>query len=429
MAFRNLTNSGKAYLATRLANELPVKFTKAKIGNGGVPTSTDPAQTTELYGFKKQVTILKAVQEQNSIKLTIQITNDGINEGFYLKEIGIYVDDNGREVLYWYCNEDNSQYINAQTDTPLSFEVDIMMEVTNINSTVVEWTGKDTWVNKTLLNEELAKKLDKGAVSSEYDTAKKIEDKIKVAQSTADSKLDKGTVSAEYNTAAKMEAKIKVAQQTATNAGSTANNKLTKGSLPAKIVDAKGIYDLIENNSGLNFDPNLLFLNDAGTKTQDKIYFDRNKKGLFRCTQTTTTTTNSTTYFEDISNKSSADRLANLNDIKLIFNNKQGAVETGVLNLDDSIENFKFIQIIYQFGGSTSNPEGFLADLYPVSFIKQNYGKNIIQSSPTIEGEKISIEHLYFNFKNKGQIEIVENKTSGIASIVNNRIYQIYAWN
>ena len=258
MAFRNLTNSGKEYLATRLANELPVKFTKAKIGNGSIPLSTNPAQTTELYGFKKQVTILKTVQEQNSIKLTIQITNDGVNEGFYLKEIGIYVDDNGKEVLYWYCNEDNSQYINAQTDTPLSFEVDIMMEVTNVNSTVVEWTGKDTWVNKALLKEEMAKKIDKGAVSSEYDTAKKIEDKIKTAQSTANNKLDKGTVSAEYNTAAKMEAKIKVAQQTATNAGSTANNKLTKGSLPAGITDAKGIYDLIENNSGLNFDPNLL---------------------------------------------------------------------------------------------------------------------------------------------------------------------------
>lgn len=279
MAFRNLTNSGKEYLATRLANELPVKFTKAKIGNGSIPLSTNPAQTTELYGFKKQVTILKTVQEQNSIKLTIQITNDGVNEGFYLKEIGIYVDDNGKEVLYWYCNEDNSQYINAQADTPLSFEVDIMMEVTNVDSVVVEWSGKDTWVNKALLKEEMAKKLDKGAVSTEYDTAAKIEAKIKEAKNTA-------------------------------------NNKLTKGSLPAGITDAKGIYDLIENNSGLNFDPNLLFLNDAGTKTQDKIYFDRNKKGLFRCTQTTTTTTNSTTYFEDISNKSSADRLTNLTKFK-----------------------------------------------------------------------------------------------------------------
>ena len=391
MAFRNLTNSGKAYLATRLANELPVKFTKAKIGNGSVPTSTDPAQTTELYGFKKQVTILKAVQEQNSIKLTVQITNDEINEGFYLKEIGIYVDDNGREVLYWYCNEDNSQYINAQTDTPLSFEVDIMMEVTNINSTVVEWTGKDTWVNKTLLNEELAKKLDKGAVSSEYDTAKKIEDKIKVAQSTADSKLDKGTVSAEYNTAAKMEAKIKVAQQTATNAGSTANNKLTKGSLPAGITDAKGIYDLIENNSGLNFDPGLLFLNDAGTKTQDKIYFDRNKKGLFRCTQTTTTTTNSTTYFEDISNKSSADRLANL--ITVNGANEKLEIKTSFAILKVNKERFLFKEpfknkclfIVAQDTGKYGNQMFRIESSPEQSFDKDGF--TISASSPLDDGD------------------------------------------
>ena len=155
MAFRNLTNSGKEYLATRLANELPVKFIKAKIGNGSVPLLTNPANTTDLYNFKKQVTILNAVQEQNSIKLTLQITNDGINEGFYLKEIGIYVDDNGKEVLYWYCNEDNSQYINAQSDIPIVFEIDIMMEVTNINSTIVEWTGKDTWISKNYFDEKV----------------------------------------------------------------------------------------------------------------------------------------------------------------------------------------------------------------------------------------------------------------------------------
>lgn len=305
MAFRNLTNLGKEYLAARLANELPVKFIKAKIGNGSVPLSTDPAQTTELYGFKKQVTILKAVQEQNSIKLTIQITNDGVNEGFYLKEIGIYVDDNGKEVLYWYCNEDNSQYINAQTDTPLSFEVDIMMEVTNINSAVVEWTGKDTWVNKEFLKDEVAKKLDKGAVSTEYDTA------------------------------AKIEAKIKIAHQAATSAGNAANAKLPKGNLPTQIVDAKGICDLLENNSGSNFDPNLLFLNDPGTKTQGKIYFDKNKKGMFKCIKQTTGTVNSTEFFEDISNNANSDRLNNLGNplpkfLRVVLTKEPLKVESGL---------------------------------------------------------------------------------------------------
>ena len=155
MAFRNLTNVGKEYLATRLANELPVKFIKAKIGNGSVPLLVNPADTKDLYNFKKEVTIIEAVQEQNSIKLTLQVTNNEILEGFYLKEIGIYADDNGKEVLYWYCNEDNSQYINAQTDVPLSFEIDIMMEVTNINSTVIEWAGKENWISKNYFDEKV----------------------------------------------------------------------------------------------------------------------------------------------------------------------------------------------------------------------------------------------------------------------------------
>ena len=92
------------------------------------------------------------------------------------------------------------------------------------------------------------------------------------------------------------------------------NNKLNKGSLPATIIDAKEIYDLLENNSGLNFDKNLLFLNDKGVKTQGKIYFDRNKVGMFECIKTTPEdyVANSTTYFVDISNKSSSDRLSNL---------------------------------------------------------------------------------------------------------------------
>ena len=235
-------------------------------------------------------------------------------------------------------------------------------------------------------------KLDKGAVSSEYDTAKKIEDNIKTAQSTAD-------------------------------------NKLPKGSLPVTVPDGKTIYDLLENNGGINIDTALLYLNDAGTKTAGKVYFDKNKKGLFECIKTTTNTVNSTEFFVDISNKASADRLTNLNDIKLIFNNTQGAVETGILNLNDSIENFKFIQIIYQFGGSISNPEGFLSDLYPVSFLKQNYNKGIIRGNSTYEKTVIFAEHLYFCFRNKNQIEILENLSSTPTAISNNRIYQIYAWN
>ncbi|MCF2612975.1 hypothetical protein [Fusobacterium perfoetens] len=143
-------------------------------------------------------------------------------------------------------------------------------------------------------------------ISENYD---KIDNKMEELSSSNDEKLNKGNVSSEYDTAKKIEDKIKAVQD-------TADNKLNKGNLPTTITDAKEIYDLLENNSGLNFDKNLLFLNDKGVKTQGKIYFDRNKVGMFECIKTTPEdyVANSTTYFVDISNKSSSDRLSNLND-------------------------------------------------------------------------------------------------------------------
>ena len=320
-----LTKAGEQLLAKVSGNlSETISFRKAELGSGTIKSDDEIRFLTALKEKWKDVNIsdCKIVgSEQTQVQIELQFDNAGINTNKIFRELGIYAAANdGREVLFAYSNaKENFDYIPAAADNPQSFVINILITITS-NTKVNAQIDLNSYVTLRKFNEELAKKLDKGAVSSEYDTAKKIEDKIKTAQSTANNKLDKGTVSAEYNTAAKMEAKIKVAQQTATNAGSTANNKLTKGSLPAGITDAKGIYDLIENNSGLNFDPNLLFLNDAGTKTQDKIYFDRNKKGLFRCTQTTTTTTNSTTYFEDISNKSSADRLANLVYISSINN-------------------------------------------------------------------------------------------------------------
>ena len=157
-------------------------------------------------------------------------------------------------------------------------------------------------------------------ISENYD---KIDNKMEELSSSNDEKLNKGNVSSEYDTAKKIEDKIKTAQ-------GTADNKLNKGNLPTTITDAKEIYDLLENNSGLNFDKNLLFLNDKGVKTQGKIYFDRNKVGMFECIKTTPEdyVANSTTYFVDISNKSSSDRLSNL------YNFKETVVHNSKYNFD-----------------------------------------------------------------------------------------------
>ena len=154
MAFRGLTKKGADYLATRLANELAVEFLKVEIGDGAVVSGQNPKNQTSLISYKKDVRILKKEQENNAINLTIQITNDDITQGFYLKEIGIYVNDSSSNgCLYWYCNEDNAQYIPAKTDSVIAFEIDIRMEVTNSDATIINWNGKNTWINKEYLEE------------------------------------------------------------------------------------------------------------------------------------------------------------------------------------------------------------------------------------------------------------------------------------
>ena len=184
MAFRGLTKKGADYLATRLANELAVEFLKVEIGDGAVVSGQNPKNQTSLISYKKDVRILKKEQENNAINLTIQITNDDITQGFYLKEIGIYVNDSSSNgCLYWYCNEDNAQYIPAKTDSVIAFEIDIRMEVTNSDATIINWSGKNTWINKEYLEENYTQN---GGYKG---TAQDIEDRVVAAVGKEDGKF------------------------------------------------------------------------------------------------------------------------------------------------------------------------------------------------------------------------------------------------
>lgn len=188
----------------------------------------------------------------------------------------------------------------------------------------------------------------------------------------------------------------------------TWNGKISKGSLPSTVSDAKGLYDLIENNSGLNFDTALLYLNDAGTKYVNKIYFDRNKKGMFKCISQTTATTNSTSYFVDISNEANADQLRNLSNYELLY--KDIAEDTDV----SKIYNYKFVQIVIQastrwdtitheqytytfnprFGFNFNNNLHSLGSIIIAVNADGRYDKNIIYFNGTALG-KFKVKSIY----------------------------------
>ncbi|AVQ30322.1 phage tail protein [Fusobacterium varium] len=157
MAYNGLTNAGAAYLAARQANNLPVEFLKAKVGNGIVPSGTDPAELTDIISGKMEVEITDIHQVERTLKMTIQISNESLTTGFYLTEIAIFVNDNGTPVLYWYIGKDNGTYVPDSTK-PMKYKNILNIEVSSTLVTTVNYTGKDLWIDEETLNAKFGTK-------------------------------------------------------------------------------------------------------------------------------------------------------------------------------------------------------------------------------------------------------------------------------
>nr|DAW12740.1 MAG TPA: tail-collar fiber protein [Caudoviricetes sp.] len=154
MAYNGLTNAGAAYLAARQANNLPVEFLKAKVGNGIVPSGTDPADLTDIISEKMEVEITDIQQAERTLKMTVQVSNESLATGFYLTEIAIYVNDNGTSVLYWYIGKDDGTYVPDSTK-PMKYKNILNIEVSSTPVTTVNYTGKDLWIDEEKLKKEL----------------------------------------------------------------------------------------------------------------------------------------------------------------------------------------------------------------------------------------------------------------------------------
>lgn len=151
MAYNGLTNAGAAYKAAREANNLPVEFLKAKVGNGIVPSGTDPAELTDIISGKMEVEITDIHQVERALKMTVQVSNESLTTGFYLTEIAIYVNDNGTPVLYWYIGKNNGTYVPDSTK-PMKYKNILNIEVSSTPVTTVNYTGKDLWIDEETLN-------------------------------------------------------------------------------------------------------------------------------------------------------------------------------------------------------------------------------------------------------------------------------------
>ena len=173
MKFSGLTKKGRAYLAKCQAASTPIQFTKMKFGDGKLIDNQNPADLTDIKNIKIEKSILSKEQKGDAVVLTTIIDNVSLEQGYFPRETGIYVLDEGVEVLYFYINDgDETSWIPPEADGPHRMEVKINLISSNTGSVIVHNDGKDLYITKEYLEANYISK-------SEYDgTTQSIEDKV-----------------------------------------------------------------------------------------------------------------------------------------------------------------------------------------------------------------------------------------------------------
>ena len=184
MKFNGITKKGREYLAKIQAENKPINFVKIKIGDGRLDNYDNPAELEHLINQKVEKGILTLNQEHDTVILTTNIDNVSLRTGYYPREIGVFVNDNGQEIMYYYMNDgDETSWIPPETDGPFKIELKLNLIASNAQSIVVEGVGKDLFITKEFLETNYTQK---GGYTG---TAQEIDDRVVSALGKEDGKF------------------------------------------------------------------------------------------------------------------------------------------------------------------------------------------------------------------------------------------------
>ena len=184
MKFNGITKKGREYLAKIQAENKPINFSKIKIGDGRLDNYDNPAELEHLINHKVDKGILTLNQEHDTVILTTNIDNVSLRTGYYPREIGVFVNDNGQEIMYYYMNDgDETSWIPPETDGPFKIELKLNLIASNAQSIVVEGVGKDLYITKEFLETNYTQK---GGYTG---TAQEIDDRVVSALGKEDGKF------------------------------------------------------------------------------------------------------------------------------------------------------------------------------------------------------------------------------------------------
>lgn len=98
-----ITKKGYEFYSRIIAGE-KLRFTKIKLGSGELTENIDLEELTDVINFEMYCEIVAVTQENTQATIHINLTSDNIVTPFKFREIGIYAEIDGEEILYAYLH-------------------------------------------------------------------------------------------------------------------------------------------------------------------------------------------------------------------------------------------------------------------------------------------------------------------------------------
>jgi len=143
-----LTNLGKQAIAQSLTGK-QFEITKVVLGDGVWDENTNPEELTSLISPKLTLPIADKEEYGDTVRIRVLLTNEGVTEGFFIRELGVIAEDTtGEEILYAVAYADPPDYLPAG-DGPTKVEAGFDVIVVVANSPNITVRVSDTIVLAT----------------------------------------------------------------------------------------------------------------------------------------------------------------------------------------------------------------------------------------------------------------------------------------
>lgn len=143
-----LTEAGRDLLAF-CQTGVELRFTKVSVGDGTITSTEELLRMTELKHelYEATMTGIKANGDGTST-ISVSLSNDGVKEGFLLKELGLYAQDPRKgEILYAVAYYDQySDYIPVHNQEMVEIMMDIIVVVSNVENVTINIDRSMTFV-------------------------------------------------------------------------------------------------------------------------------------------------------------------------------------------------------------------------------------------------------------------------------------------